>query len=229
MTRRPPPNIPDLFKKLCETAEPFIDLYHQRGPRLNAIVKDLGKINDQVKEENSKTTRKSLIDGVGGALLGVGMGAATVGALVFGEGEKMEKLSFGLGAILLSNALTYAGFKTVYDANSEMLVKIREIMEPVNELCEEFQDIIELQKNTLNEVRNVLDEINERSAAIKMTAGDQAETTLSEIDSFLQLLHQMDESADHDRADLLTQLVSQCGKTYEELTKMRDELKDFEQ
>lgn len=207
-----------------DTAKPFIDLYDQRRPRLNAIVQEPGTTANEVKKLHNDTTEKNL---TGGAL-GIALGAAAVGAIVFGEREKFQKLALGLTATLASNVIICAVFKTISDANSEMLAREREMMGPVNKLCEEFMNIIEQQKNTLMEIKNVLEEINERLIALKIAAGPQADKTLSEIDSYFHLMQQMDELTEHDRAKLFySQLARQSEKTCEELTKMRNDLEDF--
>lgn len=202
-----PPNLSALVR-LCEPVRPFMELCQTNEMRMNAAVQELRKISDHIKK-----SKKSKVQ----TFVGIVIGLVSVG-LSF-----VETISFSL----VSTLFAMVGTSVVWSANSKRVEMEAEIIEKIG-LLEEFKNIIEPQQNALKEVQKMMCEVYKRSTLLRPEIGQQAATTLSEIDRVLQLHQEMKELTANAKAKFcLTQLVEQCEKTLEEVLNMRRLLKDF--
>lgn len=230
LQRRSSKDILVLFQNLTGYSQLFISQYEKYEAGVRVTLQELIRNSDKIKDLHSETNKTRLV-GTAVCGLGLGLGGATVGVLSYGHFEKTMKLLFGFTAMLTSTIVTYVGATTLHEAKLKMVEKGLNFIETWRNQSEEFKNMIEPQRNALKDLKNVLDVINKTAATDKTAAAAaQAETTLSEIDRFMQLFQQMDELAAYDRAKLIfTKLVIQYEKIYEELTKMRRDLRDIEQ
>lgn len=225
MARELPPHLSDPLCRCCESACSFIALHEENATRMRAIVQELSEISDQVKEMHGETYTSNVTGGlvIGGGLLITYLARRT--AVREGAGDMAI-----LPAILVGGALVIAGCRTVFKSNTKETVAEKESIKKVEQLGTEFMTIVEGQKNFLEEIKKVSDELEENSSFLKTTAGAQAQTTLSEIGEFMRFLRRMKElQVDFKARDFISELASQCGKTVDEVAKIRSKLRDFEE
>lgn len=205
------------LNRLRETAKLFIDQSHQSEPRMRAIVDELKMISGRVKKMHNENNKAKY---TGYGLVAIGVGLFAGGAAL--DGGKMIRL-----LAISSPFLGILGYKCISEANSERSVTERDLMQTMQPFKDEFQNIIDLQKNSLEEIDHLLIELEESSLCLKTPAGVQAQNTLSEIESFVSLLEEMNGMAASDEAKCAARFVRQCEKNVEQLSKMRNNLRDF--
>lgn len=219
----------NIFQKNSDLSQIFIHLHDGSKEGVKIILQELRGTSDKIKELHSEMNQASLIGAVVEGL-GIGLGVATVGVLLYGHSEKTEKLLFRLTAVLISNTVTFLGAAAFHKANLQMWEKYCSIMETWRNLSDKFKNIIEPQKDALKNLKKVLDEINKTATESTATDSAQEEETLSEINKLLELMQHMDEPTKYDRAELsFTHLVDQYEKIYDKLTMIRNDLMDFKQ
>lgn len=207
-------------EEMSENSKEFIRQQGANEAEIKAIVNHLTMLWDIVNKKLINNDDKTA-GGFALGMLGIGLGVSAVAATLLGEGGKVGKLGLGLTTVLVSSVVTGAGVVTAYDANTErknLLRSERENMQKILTLLNKFKSIIYPQKKALKKLRQNIDD---RGSPLKTTVGPQIETTLLEINSFIELLQMMNQESEDVKAELFSQAIDQCKNIKQMLKKIK--------
>lgn len=186
--RHLPPHLSDPLYRLCEIGKLFIELYECKKGRMQVIANELGEISKEIKEMQKGTNASRMI----GVALG-GLGILALGAATYlGGAGKMTMLG---GAAAVGGGAT-----SVIIANAIKVATEETSLRTVEQLGNEFMEIVELQKDVLEEIQEVSQELEKKSSSLMTRTRAQARKGLLTTEQLQQFVTQTAKLAERSKA-----------------------------